>query len=82
LNLTIKESAHVADKNLIPWYQFPERKMQEQKIIFGHWAALNGVTNTPNVFALDTGCVWGGKLTAMNLQTRELTSVVASKNIK
>lgn len=53
--------------HLIPWFMLPSRLHQHVKIIFGHWAALGGVTHTPNVFALDTGCVWGYCLTAMRL---------------
>lgn len=53
---------------LIPWFQFPNRASQNLKIIFGHWAALGGITNTENVYALDTGCVWGYCLTAMRLE--------------
>jgi bis(5'-nucleosyl)-tetraphosphatase (symmetrical) len=56
------------NKNLLPWYQLPQRLTKDLNIIFGHWAALRGVTNTPHVFALDTGCVWGFHLTAMCLE--------------
>ena len=57
----------------MPWFKVPERKIN-QPILFGHWSALQGETNVENVFALDTGVVWGGALTAMNLQTRERIS--------
>lgn len=53
---------------LIPWFKVPNRVNKDLKIIFGHWAALGGVTNTPNIYALDTGCVWGNQLTAMRLE--------------
>lgn len=53
--------------DLIPWFEHPERVARDTRILFGHWAALEGVTNTENVFALDTGAVWGGKLTAKQL---------------
>lgn len=49
-----------------PWFNVPGHVFKE-KILFGHWAALNGETNVSNVFALDTGCVWGGKLSALKL---------------
>ncbi|MFA7555302.1 MAG: symmetrical bis(5'-nucleosyl)-tetraphosphatase [Spongiibacteraceae bacterium] len=56
-----------------PWFSYPQRLTRDDKIIFGHWAALEGKANTENVFALDTGCVWGGSLTFMNLETTELS---------
>lgn len=59
----------MADKpsDLIPWFNVKHRKNAKEKIIFGHWAALNGKTDIPHVYALDTGCVWGNCLTAMRL---------------
>lgn len=65
LTLTDNVSSHTT--GFIPWYQLPQRKIINENIIFGHWAALGGVTNTEKVFALDTGCVWGFDLTAMRL---------------
>jgi len=60
---------------LLPWFTLPERKSVQDQLIFGHWAALSGVTNTPRVHALDTGCVWGFALTAMCLETGKRVSV-------
>jgi bis(5'-nucleosyl)-tetraphosphatase (symmetrical) len=60
--------ANTAPQGFLPWFKIPWRKTQDVKIIFGHWAALQGQTNEPNVFALDTGCVWGKSLTAMRLE--------------
>lgn len=57
---------------LIPWYQIPERRNKDLNIIFGHWAALQGKVDEPNVFALDTGCVWGNSLTAMRLEDQKI----------
>ncbi|WP_293264218.1 symmetrical bis(5'-nucleosyl)-tetraphosphatase [Neptunomonas sp.] len=51
----------------LPWYKHPKRKTAEQSIVFGHWAALQGKTDAAKVFALDTGCIWGDKLTALRL---------------
>jgi bis(5'-nucleosyl)-tetraphosphatase (symmetrical) len=57
-----------------PWFDAPARQSQEAKIICGHWSAL-GLRQRENIFALDTGCLWGGQLTAMCLETREITQV-------
>lgn len=64
--------------NLMPWYQVPNRPAAQDKIIIGHWASLWGKANTPNIYALDTGCVWGGELTAMRLEDEQLFSVPAT----
>ena len=57
-----------APENYLPWFKIPWRKTKNTKIIFGHWAALEGVIDEPNVFALDTGCVWGKSLTALRIE--------------
>jgi bis(5'-nucleosyl)-tetraphosphatase (symmetrical) len=74
LELDTKENMSAAPLGFAPWFSFPERKTVNEKIIFGHWAALEGQTNTPNIYALDTGCVWGGSLTAMRLEDKTLFS--------
>jgi bis(5'-nucleosyl)-tetraphosphatase (symmetrical) len=53
----------------LPWFAFPGRRTQATPIVFGHWAAL-GLLMTPTLLALDTGCVWGGSLTAVRLEDR------------
>lgn len=58
----------------IPWFDVPNRATQATQVIFGHWSAL-GLQQRDNVYALDTGCLWGGQLTAMNLQTQAITQV-------
>jgi bis(5'-nucleosyl)-tetraphosphatase (symmetrical) len=61
-------------QGLIPWFDMPNRATQDITIVFGHWSAL-GLQQRENLYALDTGCLWGGKLTALNLQTKEITQV-------
>jgi bis(5'-nucleosyl)-tetraphosphatase (symmetrical) len=61
-------------EGLIPWFDVPNRATQTSQVIFGHWSAL-GLQQRPNLYALDTGCLWGGHLTAMNLETKEITQV-------
>ena len=57
-----------------PWFAHPHRKTRHINILFGHWAALEGESNEDKVFALDTGCVWGGRLTMMRLEDHRLFS--------
>lgn len=67
LELTTKENADAAPRGFAPWFSHQHRLMINQPIIFGHWASLHGKVSHLNVHALDTGCVWGGSLTAMDL---------------
>ncbi|ERO63257.1 symmetrical bis(5'-nucleosyl)-tetraphosphatase [Pseudomonas piscis] len=69
LDLKTKEGLDTAPAGYAPWFSHKERKTRELKIIFGHWAALEGQCNEPGVFALDSGCVWGGSMTLMNVDT-------------
>lgn len=75
LELTHKGTVTSANDNLMPWFKVPNRENANVDILFGHWAALGGVTDTPHVFALDTGCVWGYTLTAMRLEDQKRFSV-------
>ncbi len=50
----------------IPWFNYPGRKTEKDPIVFGHWSTL-GETDCPNIYPLDTGCLWGGSLSAMKL---------------
>jgi bis(5'-nucleosyl)-tetraphosphatase (symmetrical) len=52
--------------HLLPWFQVPGRMTRDARIVFGHWSTL-GMWNADGVIALDSGCVWGGKLTAVRL---------------
>ena len=56
-------------KNLYPWYEVENRATQNDKIIFGHWSTLPhaGISNINNAYAIDSGCLWGGSLTAIRI---------------
>lgn len=54
--------------HLVPWFQIPDRKSRAQRVVFGHWSTL-GVWNADGVLGIDSGCLWGGKLTAVRLDT-------------
>jgi len=71
LDLITKRGPQAAHADYKPWFSFSNRKTKNDKIIFGHWAALEGRADTKNIYALDTGCVWGGYLTALRLNDEE-----------
>lgn len=70
LELTCKLGADQAPKGYEAWYKLPNKLQPEQTVLFGHWAAINGETNHPQLIALDTGCVWGRTLTLFRLDDR------------
>ena len=51
---------------LWPWFAAPDRRSADLDLVFGHWAAL-GYHRAPGIYALDSGCVWGNRLTAVRL---------------
>ncbi|OOZ38792.1 bis(5'-nucleosyl)-tetraphosphatase (symmetrical) [Solemya pervernicosa gill symbiont] len=57
-------------EGLIPWFEHPERRSRDLKVIIGHWSTL-GLMTDGSLFALDTGCLWGGTLTAYCLESGE-----------
>ncbi len=59
-----------------PWFAF-QRITPAAELVFGHWAALEGRTGLPHIHGLDTGCVWGKRLTMMRLEDRRYFSVEA-----
>ena len=58
----------------LPWFEVPNRASRETTIICGHWSAL-GLQIRSNLIALDTGCLWGGNLTAVRLEDRKVFQV-------
>ncbi|OYY57590.1 MAG: bis(5'-nucleosyl)-tetraphosphatase (symmetrical), partial [Polynucleobacter sp. 24-46-87] len=61
-----KEGFENGPKGYVPWFKAPKRKTADTLMFFGHWSTL-GLLRNKNVVGLDTGCVWGGKLTAMEI---------------
>lgn len=70
--LDLANKSNQASAGFHPWFKHPARVNQQQNIIFGHWAALEGKADTAHIFALDTGCVWGNTMTLLNLETQTL----------
>jgi len=75
LNLHSKETALDSPNGYAPWYTIKHRKTQNVTVAFGHWSALAGYADHPNVISLDTGCRWGGPLTAYHIENKEFFCV-------
>jgi len=61
----------------LPWFEAPNRAHANSVLVTGHWSAL-GLKITPNLLALDSGCLWGGHLTALRLEDRQVFQVDCS----
>jgi bis(5'-nucleosyl)-tetraphosphatase (symmetrical) len=61
-----------------PWFKHKHRLTRDVNIAFGHWAAL-GVRVKKRYISMDSGCVWGGKLSALRLEDRKTFKVKCSK---
>lgn len=69
----VSKPLHAAPRGLVPWFDFPGRRSAGTPVVFGHWAAL-GLLLRSDAVALDTGCVWGGSLTALRVEDRLLVA--------
>ncbi|MEW5890549.1 MAG: symmetrical bis(5'-nucleosyl)-tetraphosphatase [Pseudomonadota bacterium] len=71
MELRAKGPVDKAPPGCMPWFQVPGRRSRGHTLIFGHWSAL-GFRQEEKLLALDTGCVWGGSLTAVRLEDRKV----------
>jgi bis(5'-nucleosyl)-tetraphosphatase (symmetrical) len=71
MDLTIKEGLAAQPPGAVPWFDHPQRDTRADVVIFGHWSTL-GYLNRPDVICLDSGCVWGGCLSALRWPDRTL----------
>ena len=74
MEFATKEGPDKPPGGYMPWFDVPTRLTQETPIVFGHWSTL-GLILRPNIIGLDTGCVWGGKLSALRLSDRKLLQI-------
>lgn len=74
--MELKFTGEVRDipEKYLPWFEAPGRRSEKSTLVFGHWSAL-GLMVRHNLLALDTGCLWGGQLTAVRLEDRRLFQV-------
>lgn len=76
LDFAHKEGIDTAPKSLTPWFNVQNTALKpHERIIFGHWAALNGATNSTQFVGLDTGFVWGNRLTLLRLEDNQQISI-------
>lgn len=78
MDFKVKGELSKAPKGFMPWFQVPGRRSAESVLITGHWSAL-GLKVLPNLLAIDSGCLWGGALTAIRLEDRMVFQVECSK---
>jgi bis(5'-nucleosyl)-tetraphosphatase (symmetrical) len=74
MEFTVKEGNDAGLPGYMPWFDVPRRNTEDVTVVFGHWSTL-GLMLRSNVIGLDTGCVWGGKLSAVNLENRQVIQV-------
>ncbi|MGX5175272.1 symmetrical bis(5'-nucleosyl)-tetraphosphatase [Aliikangiella sp. IMCC44653] len=78
LEFSYKSKPGTQPDTLFPWFDIP-REPLGCRFVFGHWASLKGECRRPNMYAIDTGCVWGKKLTALRLEDQVKISVKAQE---
>jgi len=66
MEFATKEGSGGAPQGYMPWFEVPGRRTEGVPVAFGHWSTL-GLINRDDLLSLDTGCVWGGQLTAVRL---------------
>ncbi|MBI2733909.1 MAG: symmetrical bis(5'-nucleosyl)-tetraphosphatase [Aquabacterium sp.] len=76
MEFATKDGSDGAPEGFMPWFDVPGRRTQGTPVAFGHWSTL-GLINRDDLLALDTGCVWGGRLSAVRIDgaTRELIQI-------
>lgn len=76
LDFSCKTSPDLAPEKLTPWFKVANEKLKaKQRVVFGHWASLNGNTHASQFCGLDTGYVWGQNMTLLNLSSNKTCSV-------
>ena len=77
MDFKVKGELAKAPAGFVPWFEVPGRCSAQTVLVTGHWSAL-GLKIMPNLLALDSGCLWGGPLSAIRLEDRALFQVDSS----
>ncbi|MEH8047577.1 bis(5'-nucleosyl)-tetraphosphatase (symmetrical) ApaH [Gallibacterium anatis] len=79
LEFACKLPPNEAPAPLKPWFELGNPLYQQTAILFGHWASLVDYPTPKNIYALDTGCVWGNRLTMLRWEDKQLFTQQAVK---
>jgi bis(5'-nucleosyl)-tetraphosphatase (symmetrical) len=74
MEFSYKKAPDEAPDGLMAWFDVPGRAIKDTTVVFGHWSTL-GLLLRPDVICVDTGCIWGRKLTAVRLDDRKVVQV-------
>lgn len=80
MNFKAKGPLSAAPAKHHAWFAVPGRKSANHTLVCGHWSAL-GLRLEPNLLALDSGCLWGGALTAVRLEDRKMTQIPCAPQV-
>jgi bis(5'-nucleosyl)-tetraphosphatase (symmetrical) len=81
MEFATKEGADAAPADHHAWFDVPGRASAGTPIVFGHWSTL-GLVQRPDLLGIDTGCIWGGPLTAVRLGDRKVLQVPCAQALK
>ena len=79
MDFKVKGELAKAPPGFVPWFELPSRRSSRAVLVTGHWSAL-GLKILPNLLAIDSGCLWGGPLTAIRLDDRAIFQVPCAKD--
>ncbi len=78
MDFKTKDGAEGAPAGYLPWFDVADRRTGGVPIAFGHWSTL-GLLQRPDLLALDTGCVWGGRLSAARVENGQSLDLISVK---
>lgn len=81
LEFKLKSAPKESDSKYQPWFVFPKRRNKDYEIFFGHWSTL-GAIDAYHIHATDTGCLWGGKMTAYALESKQRFTIDCEQQCK
>ena len=74
LDLKHKSSPASAPVGFLPWFDYENRGLADTRVVFGHWSTL-GLVQKPRYLGLDSGCIWGGRLSAVHLESEHVNII-------